>query len=138
MKKYLFIVGLFLIGMAVNAQSYTVIVNKSNSVSSLSKKDASALFLKKSKKWDNGQKVVVIDQKGNSEVRKTFSTEVHKKSVNAIKSYWQQAVFSGRGTPPVEKSSDVEVIAFVKSNPGAIGYVTSSANVSEVKALTIN
>jgi len=129
---------MFSIGIMAGAQSYKVIVNKANSTSTLSKKQVSNLFLKKAKKWPDGSKAAAIDLKGNNPTRKVFSTEVHGKSTNAVKSYWQQAVFSGKGTPPVEKSSDADVINFVKQNSGAIGYVASGTNTSEVKTITIS
>ncbi|TLX71825.1 hypothetical protein E9993_19800 [Labilibacter sediminis] len=138
MKKIYILLILFSVGITVGAQSYKVIVNNTNSTSALSKKQVSNLFLKKEKKWPDGSKVAVIDLKGNNPTRKVFSSEVHSKSTNAVKSYWQQAVFSGKGTPPVEKSSDQDVINFVKQNSGAIGYVSSGTNTSGVKTITVS
>lgn len=138
MKRYIFLIGVLLIGLSLPAQNYKIIVNNANSTSSISSTDLSKLFLKKKKKWDNGEKVVPIDQSASSDVRKEFTKVIHKKSVGAIKSYWQQFVFAGSGTPPIEKKSDEEVIAFVKGNSGAIGYVSSGANTSGVKVITTN
>lgn len=137
MKNLIFV--LFILGFIINtqAQTFKVIVNSNNAVTTLSKKEASNYFLKKKSKWASGGKVVPVDQKGNSAVRKSFSQDVHGKPSGAIKSYWQQALFSGQGVPPAEKPSDAEVIAFVKANPGAIGYVSSGANTSGVKVVTI-
>jgi len=115
-----------------------VIVNASNTTTTISKSDLSKHFLKKTKKWDNGDKIVPVDQSANSTVRKDFSTAIHNKSVSAIKSYWQQYVFAGSGTPPMEKKSDDEVIEYVKSNTGAIGYVATGTNTAGVKEVTIN
>ena len=42
-----------------------------------------------------------------------------------------------RSTPPVEVSSDADVIAFVRSRPGAIGYVSPQTDVKSVKVLNI-
>jgi ABC-type phosphate transport system substrate-binding protein len=137
--KYIIIIALFLgLGNAVNAQDYKVIVNSGNSISTLSKDEVSDFFLQKKTKWSSGNKVVAVDQKSKSSVRVSFSKGVHGKPVSAIKSYWQQALFSGKGVPPNEMSTDAEVIAFVKSNPGAIGYVSSGSNTSGVKVLSVN
>ena len=60
------------------------------------------------------------------------------KSVSAVKSYWQQQIFSGRGVPPTERSTDSEVLAYVRSNPNAIGYVSSAAALGgSVKVVTV-
>ena len=53
----------------------------------------------------------------------------HSRSVAAVKSYWQQVIFSGRGVPPPELETDEAVLRFVARHPGAIGYVSGSADV---------
>lgn len=120
------------------AQSYKVIVNSGNSTSSISKKEVSDLFLKKKTKWDNGNAVMPVDQAASSKARETFTQDIHGKSVSAVRSFWQQAAFSGTASAPPEKANDAEVIEFVKKNSGAIGYVSTSASVSDVKVLTVN
>ena len=81
--------------------------------------------------------MIPVDLSGSSSIRKEFSKNILKKSVGSVKSYWQQYVFAGKGTPPVEKKTDNEVISFVKRNSGAIGYVSSEANLSGVKEVKI-
>ncbi len=124
--------------LGLEAQSYKVIANNSVSVSNLTKKDASDYFLKKKKKWPDGSKVAPIDMRANINARKAFTKEVHRKSVSAIKTYWQQTVFAGKGTPPSEKKSDMEVINYIKNTPGSIGYVSASASISGVKTISIS
>jgi ABC-type phosphate transport system substrate-binding protein len=118
------------------AQDYQVIVNDSNSISSASKGDVSKWLLKKKTKWGDGSKITPVDFAGAT--KDTFCTEVHGKSASAIKSFWQKQIFSGKGTPPVEKTSEADVVAFVKSNAGAIGYVSAGADVSGVKVIQVN
>lgn len=129
---------IFAISGITSAQSYKVIVNNSNPVSSLSKKEVSDLLLKKKSKWSNGTSVTPVDQLSGSGVREAFSSQIHGRSTSSIRSFWQQAAFSGTATAPPEKTSDEEVIEFVKKNPGAIGYVSPSAKTSDVKSVTIN
>jgi ABC-type phosphate transport system substrate-binding protein len=50
--------------------------------------------------------------------------------------YWQQMIVSGRGVPPA-KTSDQDVLAYVKANPGAIGYVGADAPTEEVKVIAL-
>lgn len=117
---------------------FRVVANNSVPVSSLSKKAASDLFLKKTTKWDGGAPAVPADQLESSSVRQAFSKAVHGKTAAAVKSYWNQQIFSGRDVPPVEKRSDAEVLAFVRSTPGAIGYVSQAAGTDGVRVLTVN
>ena len=130
---------LFICGFthAQNSINFKVIVNTSNSVATMSKAQTSKLFMKKKTKWENGSKVVPVDLAESSPVRVEFSKAIHGKSVSSIKSYWQKLIFSGRAVPPSMKASDSDVVAFVKANPGAIGYVSGKAAVADVKILKI-
>ena len=81
--------------------------------------------------------ILPVDQEISSAVRADFSESVHQRKVSGIKSYWQAQIFSGRGVPPLEKTGDEEVIAFVRSNPGAIGYVSFRARTDDVRSVRI-
>lgn len=122
---------------AAHAAGYKIIVNSANETSSFAKKELSQLFMKKTAKWGDGTPVVPVDQTEKSSARERFTQEVHGKSVAAVKSYWQQQIFSGRDVPPVEKGSDAQVVAFVKQNAGAIGYVGESADTAGVKVVGV-
>lgn len=102
-----------------------VVVNESNPIASLSREELSELFLKKTTGWPDGTVVLPVDQFEDSEAREAFNRDIHKKSLSAVRAYWQQRIFSGRDVPPPEKDSDAAVIAFVKRNRGGIGYVMS-------------
>jgi len=136
------ILSAMVLALAVSAfasgADFRVVANNSVPVSSLSKKAASDLFLKKTVKWEGGAPVVPVDQLESSTVRQGFSKAVHGKTAAAVKSYWNQQIFSGRDVPPIEKRSDAEVLAFVRSTPGAIGYVSESTATDGVRVLTVN
>lgn len=140
MKKTLSLFVLFLIAgtLAASAQSYKIIVNEANASSGISKSEASDIFLKKKSKWDDGTKIEPVDLAASSPIRAAFSEDVHGRGVGAIRSHWQQAAFSGAGTAPLERGSDADVVAFVKSNPGAVGYISADAATDGVKVLTVN
>ena len=122
---------------AENDKDFVVIVNKSNNVSSLSKSQVSRMFLKKVFTWKDGSSVKPIDLTPDSPVRKTFSQEIHGRNVYSIKNYWQQMIFAGRDVPPLEKGTEAEIIEYVSSKPNAIGYVSSKANLSQVKTIEV-
>lgn len=121
----------------LSAQSYVVIVNEANEVTGVSASDLSDMFLKKSRRWPNGQDAVPVDLPPNSATREAFSQGVHGKSTNAIKAYWQKMIFSGKAVPPVEKTVDAEVIAYVRATPGAVGYVSAGATLSGVRRISV-
>lgn len=139
MKRILFTLIIIVTVAVVSgfAQDYKVIVNENNLTETISKSDLSKIFLKKIKKWDSGTKAIPVDLSPKSSLRASFSKDIHKKSVDAIRSFWQMAVFSGQGTPPAEKNSDNDVVSYVKANPGAVGYVSINTNITGVKELKI-
>lgn len=124
---------------AAQSASYKVIVNRANPVSSLSREELSRLFLKKVTTWSDAKPVAVVEQKPTAQVREEFTKTVHGRQLGYITSYWQQMIFSGRATPPPEKSSDAEVSAFVAGNPSAIGYVEAGTPLpAGVKVLNVS
>jgi len=124
--------------VAAQGGGFVVIVNTSNGVDQLSKDDVAKLFTKREQRWPNGQNVMPVDLTESSNVREQFTASVHGKSVSAIKSYWQRQIFSGRNVPPPELNSDADVVAFVRSNPSAIGYVSANTALgSGVKSIRV-
>lgn len=132
-------IGLLVLAASAAAQdgSFRVIVNSSNPTSSLRSAFVSDLFLGKIRRWNHGETVSPVDQSARSSVRAGFSKSVHRKSVGAVTSYWQQQIFSGRGIPPLELRSDAEVVAHVQRNPGGVGYVSGSVSLNKVKVVEI-
>lgn len=116
-----------------------VVVHGSNPVASVTKAKAADLFLKRVTRWDNGRVVTPVDLSEKSTARAAFSKELLGKEVAWVKSYWQKMIFSGRATPPVELTSDAEVLDFVRGNQDAIGYVSETATIpAGVRTLTVS
>jgi ABC-type phosphate transport system substrate-binding protein len=113
----------------VAGQDFKIVINEANTTTSITKTNLSNCFMKQAETftWISGQPLIPVDQAASSETRKAFSMEVHGRDVNAVKSYWQRQIFTGKSVPPQEKASDDEVLAFVRVNPGAVGYVAASA-----------
>ncbi len=123
--------------VATSAQTgYKLIVHPSVSADGVSAADISKIFLKKADRWPNGTAAAPVDQKPSSATRAAFSKGVHGKGVGQVDAYWQKQIFSGRRLPPVTKASDTEVLAFVKANPGAVGYVSRGAPTEGVKVIS--
>ena len=122
---------------AQNKITYKIIVTVSTPDSSITKKMLSNIFLKKSRKWKNGRKILPVDLDESSMIRKNFSLKIHKKKVSAIKAYWQKQIFTGRGVPPPEKVSDKEILKYVQDHQGAIGYISLSTSIKNFKVKVI-
>ena len=123
-------------GAAEGAQ-FKVIANRAVKSDSLTRQQVSDLFLKKTTKWADGTAVAAVDLPDSSAVREAFSKEIHGRPASAVKSYWNKQIFSGRDLPPLEKKTDAEVVAYVRTTAGAIGYVAESAVTDGVSVVTV-
>jgi len=116
---------------------FRIVVNAANPISAISRDDLGKIFLKRATTWPGGAPAAPVDQPDSRPVREAFSRQVLGKSVAAVRSYWQQRIFSGRDVPPPERPGDAEVIAFIRGNPDAVGYVSGGAEAAGVKVLPI-
>ena len=129
--------ALALVATRASAQDYKIVANSGVAASDIPSAELVKIFLKQSSKFSDGGSAVPIDQGKASPVRAAFSQKVLGKSVGAVDTYWQQQIFSGKDVPPATKSSDDDVIAFVKATPGAIGYVSGGAATAGVKVIAV-
>jgi len=116
---------------------FRVIVNPQVRGNQIARAVLTSIFLKQAPKWGDGSLVQPIDQSVQSPVRHSFSSEVLQQGLVAVQVYWQRKMSSGVVPPPV-KTSDEEVVSFVASTPGAIGYVSATTPLPDsVKAIEI-
>jgi ABC-type phosphate transport system substrate-binding protein len=116
---------------------YWVVVHPDNPTMTLQREEVSRLFLKKLVRWTDGRPAEPVDLGVADPARDAFSRDVHRRPAAAIRKYWQQMVFSGQSAPPPEVATEAEVLAMVRSNPGAIGYVSDEATLKGVKIVDI-
>jgi ABC-type phosphate transport system substrate-binding protein len=122
----------------LGAGTVKLVVHPSCPAASLTKIEASRLFLRKTTRWSDSSKVEPIDQNEGSAARQALNSEIHNLSERQIAKYWQEAMFAGRARPPRAVGSDQAVLDFVASTPGSIGYISSATSVPEnVKVLEI-
>ena len=94
-------------------------------------------FLKKRTRWDDDHEIQPVDQGQSSGVRDKFSHDILGRDIASVRRYWAQLVFSGRGVPPPELSSDADVVKYVAAHGDAIGYVSGAIDLAGVKAVEI-
>lgn len=110
---------------------FRVIVNSANSAPSMSRQDLSAIFTKRLRRWPDGTEAMPADLAPFSKTRQQFSRSIHGKSVAYVIRYWHRLIFSGRGVPPPDFSSEASLVDYVKANPGAVGYVAALTTLDE-------
>jgi ABC-type phosphate transport system substrate-binding protein len=124
---------------AAQASRYILIVNPRNPIGRLSSSEVSNIFLGKKQAWDiNGkiEPVLPLDQPADSPVRALFSQRVLRRTVSEAESYWRQELYAGRNVPPPQQT-EIDAIATVRSQIGAIAYVSAGADLKGVKIVSV-
>ena len=144
MKRFFLVLLVLVLGLtagawvsADEASGFRVVVHPSNPATSLSRTFLQDAFLKRIKRWPNDEVLRPVDLEARSSVRKSFSKQVLGRSVHAVRAYWQQRIFSGRDVPPPELPNDQEVIAYVLRHAGAVGYVSTGADLKGAKTVGV-
>lgn len=133
MRGALCVVCIFFAGLT--RADVVVVVGAKNPLSSLSKEQASDLFLGKSTSFPGGGTATPLDLPESNPAREEFYSKATGKSAAQAKSYWAKLSFTGKGTPPKEASSSADIKKQVAENSGLIGYIEKSAVDASVKVL---
>jgi ABC-type phosphate transport system substrate-binding protein len=120
------------------AASFKVVVNAGNSINSVSTAQLARIYLKQETVWPSGQGATPVDLVEGHAIRQAFSQYVLHRDTGAVRSYWQRQIFSGNAVPPPEKISEDDVLAFVRANPGGVGYVAEATPIpTGVRVITV-
>lgn len=94
----------------------------------------SDIYALKKTQWTNKVPMVPVNREASSDARDNFSDMVFKMSSQELSEFWNKLRFEGKH-PPLTQISDHAVIGFVRSVPGAIGYVSADEIPTGVKIL---
>jgi len=122
---------------ASDAPTVVVIVHPANSVTRLDRKFITNAFLKKKTRWSDDTPIRPVDLGPSSAVRREFSATILGRSVAKVRRFWSQVVFSGRGVPPPEFGSEADVVEYVTTHEGAIGYVSDRVPLAGAKVVQV-
>ncbi len=133
MKKLIFAVFLIILSAPTFA-GVKVIVHSSND-SSFDKGTIEKIFLGKKKSFSNGSKTLLLTLPESSSTTTDFNSVVLNRDSAQLKAYWSKLVFTGKGTPPEEITSEIEMVKIVSENPNTIGFVSSGTATDGVKVV---
>lgn len=125
--RYPFLVFLLLLLPAgpVSAE-LVVIVNARCGVAAMSRNEVINIFFGRNRQFFNGIEAQPVDMIDSHPDRARFYDALVGKSLADINAYWSRQIFSGRMHLLPKKASADEVIKWVLSHPGGIGFVDLS------------
>lgn len=73
-----------------------------------------------------GVSVTAVNAHLGSPVRNQFLQVFLKQDEDKYTAYWTVRRYIGKGVPPREMATSADIISFVTSTPGAVGYIDES------------
>jgi ABC-type phosphate transport system substrate-binding protein len=116
------VLALTLLPMAA-AADLVVVVNANSGVERLSRDEVINIFLGRYRQFANGAAALPIDQPAGPGEKAQFYRQLVGKELAEINAYWSRLVFSGKTSPPRQAANAREVLDWLGSQPGAVGYL---------------
>lgn len=102
---------------------FAVITAPGVTESRLTAETLSLIFRRKQNYWENGTRIQPVNLPPTHPLRRAFSQSILGHPPEDLEDYWREMYFHGV-LPPHVLASEEAVILFVRSTPGAIGYVS--------------
>lgn len=125
LTRFWLVAACILITQTVQAE-LVIIANAESGITAVAAEDIAQVFLGKRNNL-NGKDVVAIDQGEGQAIRALFYEKVVNKTESQLNAYWSRLIFTGKGMPPDQVFSDLDVIDRVAEDPELIGYVDSTS-----------
>jgi ABC-type phosphate transport system substrate-binding protein len=116
------------------AEELLVIASTQVPDATISVKQLADIYLMKKTFWADKTQVVPVNREASSAEREKFSAAVFNLSLQEQAEYLNRLSFQGK-LPPLVQTSDQAVLGFVRSVPGAIGYINANQAPTGVKVL---
>ena len=123
LASFLMITGLLLSGLVFAGP--VVVVSADSAIGAMTQSQVRQVFNGQLRRV-SGVTVKPLDLPNSGATRDDFYQQVAGKSAEQMKSYWARMIFTGRGMPPREVSSEREMGMLVGSDPGFVGYLEES------------
>ena len=117
-------------------QAQVIIVNKSFKGTEIAKSDLLDIFTGASTTFPDGSRVLPVTLKGGPVHEEFLKKYIGKKDL-LFRGDWRVLVFSGKGSMPKVFATEDELVEYVGSVPGVIGYVGTAPHNAQVKAIAV-
>jgi len=138
MRKILLITTfiLLLTGTAATGADIVIIAHSDVELDSIDVQTARSIFLGTKTRWDNGAKIIPAVLAAGL-THESFLKQVAKKTPSNFKIHWKKAVFTGTGTIPATFTTEEDMVKYISSTKGAIGYIAATHPHPNVKTIIL-
>jgi ABC-type phosphate transport system substrate-binding protein len=134
MRTLFLIIQGILFALSGQAEELLVIASPMVPDNTITAEQLAEIYSLKKTFWENASPVVAVNREASSAEREKFSVAVFNLSPQALAEYWNRLRFQGK-LPPLVQTSNQAVLAFVRTVPGSIGYITAGYMPTGVKVL---
>lgn len=100
-----------------------VIVNARSGVAVMTRHEIVNIFFGRYREFFNGLEAQPVDLADSHPDRARFYKGLVGKDLSDVNAYWSRQMFSGRMQPPIKVNTPDEILKWVASHPGGIGFV---------------
>lgn len=111
-----------------------VVAHAKSDIAAVDQATLKKLFLGKTAKI-NGSKVRAVNLPDSNALKIEFDNKVVEKDPNKMKAYWANRIFTGRGKPLDQVSSEEKMVIWLAENKDGIGYLSADSINSKLKVL---
>ena len=122
--------------LSCTVEAQVIVANSSVKLSAISKNDLSDIFTGVSVNFSDGSRAIPVTLK-DGPVHEEFLKRYIGKKEMLFRGDWRVLVFSGRATMPKVFATEEDLMEYVRSVPGAIGYVGAPKHDPQIKSLLV-
>lgn len=123
------------LGAEVAMADLVVVVNARSGVAAMTRNEVINVFFGRNRQFFNGLEAMPVDLEDSDPKRLQFYKTLVGKDISEINAYWSRQIFTGRMQAPPRLASTEEVLKWVASRPGGIGFVELSRADARVRVV---
>ncbi len=135
-KIVIYLLVIFFLIVAVSHADCLIITNKSVNEEYITKNEVKNIFLGKQIKWKNKTKIRIVIS-DNKELHVAFLKTYIRRIPSQFRAHWRSMMFTGKGMLPRRFTTTEELIKYVATTEGAIGYIDSETNAANVNIMSV-
>ena len=116
---------------------FYVVVNANNPQSTLTQKEALALFMGRTHSFGDGEVALTFDLPRDNATRAGFYHALTGMNQAQVNSYWSRLMFAGQTMPPQSLASEAAMADIVKRYPNAIGYLSQEPTDRDLRTVLV-
>lgn len=136
--RYTLFLTILIFSLPSLGKEIVIAVNKTSPRTSISVREIKSIFTGEKSEWEDGEEILVIDYKRDTQIKKIFCEKVLKISQVQLYKKWIRASLLGKSSQVVLVGEQNEVIKHLVKNPSSVGYLEKdSLKNSKLKMLKV-